>query len=599
MKKIVSLLLLAAMMVLTLASCGSAGFDYKANASKYVINLADYENTKLTATIAQLAALITNEDVNEEIDAALISGKAYLEKITEGTIAWGDTVGLTYKGVLASNVEALATTEASLEAVLETITDEQIKALSAFEGGEAKTETTLQIGSGSFIDGFEAAMVGVELGEKNQSLIVTFPEDYTPKTLAGKKAVFFVSPTYKLKLEAVRPLENKDTIAATYEITLDPEYVHLAEYFEDETDGPVTKIFSLSQDSQFHMALKLAFNEMLAGKPEGAESEAFSTELIFQETHVVSVPNEDDSGKDQKNVLVDYKVTVHALSTPLYYTAADAEAGTLKFDEFLGYLGLKKDDYKDKNYNDYFTEKKEDMQKARTLQIKANRYQAAFNALVDASEIDMDNEVIKGLVQAYIDEVNGNIDYMVTYLKASGYASIYESMLSYYGCKDLKEYVMYTEYGYKYTTINTQLKTDAEEYVAGRLVFWTLVEKKGITLTDEEYNTMLADYKKLYENDNFVSDNNIPEDALREAMLWDKVAAMLAGGFNENNEWVETYTTYTERPVAGEEEEDETDDDTTTEEGDDTTEGGDETTGGEGTEEGGEGTENGDENAAA
>ena len=177
MKKIVSLLLLAAMMILTLASCGSAGFDYKANASKYVIKLADYENTKLTATIAQLASIITDDDVNKEIDDALVSGKAYLEKITEGTIKWGDTVGLTYKGVLASNVEALATTETSLEAILENITDAQISALTAFEGGEAKTETTLQIGSGSYIDGFESAMVGMKLGQKNQSLIVTFPED--------------------------------------------------------------------------------------------------------------------------------------------------------------------------------------------------------------------------------------------------------------------------------------------------------------------------------------------------------------------------------------------------------------------------------------
>ena len=603
MKKIVSLLLLAAMMVLTLASCGSAGFDYKANASKYVIKLADYENTKLAATLAQLAAIITDDDVKDEINEALISGKAYLNKIKEGNIAWGDTIGLTYKGVLASNVEALATTESSLEAILANITDAQINALTAFEGGEAKTETTLQIGSGQFIDGFEAAMVGMKLGQKNQSLVVTFPEDYSEKTLAGKKAVFFVSPTYKLQLETVRPLKNKDTIAATYEIKLAEGYEGYAEYFEDQTEGKETKIFSLSQDSQFHMALKLAFNEMLANLPEGAESEAFETEITFRETHVVSHPNADDSGKEQSNVLVDYTVTVHALSTPLYYTADDAASNTLKFSEFLTYLGLKEADYKDKTYTDYFKEKKEEMQKARTLQITANRYQAAFDALVEASEIDMDNEVIKELVQAYIDEVNGNIAYMVTYLKASGYASLYESMLSYYGCKDLEEYVMYTEYGYKKATITTQLKTDAEEYVASHLVFWALVEEKGITLTDEEYNAKLEDYKKLYENDKFVEDNNIPEEALREAMLWDKVAAMLAGGFDETNStWTETYTTFTERPVAGEEEEDDADDEANTEEGegDSTTEEGGETTeGGDDTTEGGDDTTEGGEEAAA
>ena len=556
MKKIVSLLLLSAMLVLTLAACGgSAGFDYKNNASQYVISLPDYENTKLAATIAKLNAIITDDDVKEEINNALISGKAYREKVKEGKINWGDTIGLTYKGVLASNVEALKSGDGeTLDDILARITEEQIKALSAFNGGEAKTETTLEIGSGSFIDGFESAMVGMDLGKKNQSLVVTFPEDYKETTLAGKKAVFFVSPTYKIRLEAERDLAFKDKIAFVYETKLDDAEKEkgYGEYFDDETKAPVTDIITLSQDSQFHSALILAFNA--ARQPlEGSTDprSAFGVELKFDENYTISVPKPDDSGKDQVQVLVHHTVTVYALAEPVYYTADEAAAGTLEFKEFLGYLGLKEADYKDKTYADYFTETKTDMQKTRTLQIKADRYQAAFDALVDKSELKMDDPVIRDLIQKYIDEVNGNIDYMVTYYRASGYASVYESMLSYYDCKDLKEYVIYTTYGYKYSTINAQLKTDAEEYVASRLVFWSLVEKKGIELTDAEYNAKLAEYKKLYENDNFATDNNIPEDALREAMLWDKVAGMLAGDFNEDNSaWVDAHVTFTEKEVA-------------------------------------------------
>ena len=58
----------------------------------------------------------------------------------------------------------------------------------AFEGGEGK-DYPLQIGSGSFIPGFEDQLVGVKVGEE-KDVNVTFPEEYHAPTLAGKPAVF-------------------------------------------------------------------------------------------------------------------------------------------------------------------------------------------------------------------------------------------------------------------------------------------------------------------------------------------------------------------------------------------------------------------------
>ena len=57
-----------------------------------------------------------------------------------------------------------------------------------FEGGKAE-DYPLQIGSGSFIPGFEDQLLGAKVGEEREAH-VTFPEDYHAENLKGKAAVF-------------------------------------------------------------------------------------------------------------------------------------------------------------------------------------------------------------------------------------------------------------------------------------------------------------------------------------------------------------------------------------------------------------------------
>ena len=57
-----------------------------------------------------------------------------------------------------------------------------------FDGGTAEKQN-LVIGSGSFIPGFEDQLVGTKAGD-SKDVVVTFPEDYHAKDLAGKEAVF-------------------------------------------------------------------------------------------------------------------------------------------------------------------------------------------------------------------------------------------------------------------------------------------------------------------------------------------------------------------------------------------------------------------------
>ncbi len=59
----------------------------------------------------------------------------------------------------------------------------------AFEGGKGENYE-LELGSGSFVPGFEEQVIGMKAGEE-KDLDITFPEDYH-KDLAGKQVVFHV-----------------------------------------------------------------------------------------------------------------------------------------------------------------------------------------------------------------------------------------------------------------------------------------------------------------------------------------------------------------------------------------------------------------------
>jgi trigger factor len=74
-----------------------------------------------------------------------------------------------------------------------------------FPGGTAENHE-LEIGSNRFIPGFEAQMVGMQ-AESEKDIIVTFPEDYHEKSLAGKEAVFAVK-LHEIKTRVVPELND-------------------------------------------------------------------------------------------------------------------------------------------------------------------------------------------------------------------------------------------------------------------------------------------------------------------------------------------------------------------------------------------------------
>ena len=75
-----------------------------------------------------------------------------------------------------------------------------------FEGGTAENHE-LELGSGSFIPGFEDQVVGMKIDEV-KDVKVTFPEDYFSKELAGKDAIFKVT-VHEIKKKELPKLDDE------------------------------------------------------------------------------------------------------------------------------------------------------------------------------------------------------------------------------------------------------------------------------------------------------------------------------------------------------------------------------------------------------
>ncbi|MBR6707701.1 MAG: trigger factor [Clostridia bacterium] len=136
---------------------------------------------------------------DEEIDARIaqdVDKATTTQDVTDRALENGDVANLDYAG--------------TLDGV-------------AFAGGTAQGQT-LEIGSGTFIPGFEEQMVGMNIGEE-KDLKVTFPENYQAEDLAGKEAVFHVKIN---SIQAKIKPELDDEFAADVS-----EFPTFAEYRED------------------------------------------------------------------------------------------------------------------------------------------------------------------------------------------------------------------------------------------------------------------------------------------------------------------------------------------------------------------------------
>ncbi|MBO4414400.1 MAG: FKBP-type peptidyl-prolyl cis-trans isomerase [Lachnospiraceae bacterium] len=175
-------------------------------ASDY-IKAADYNN--IVADLAEIE--YSDEDVDDDIEDVLEDNK-YLDDSEELAAANGDTVNIDYAG---------------------TIDGEE------FDGGSAEGYD-LELGSGKFIDDFEAQIEGHHPGD-SFDVEVTFPEDYGTAELAGKDAVFavtlnsiYVKPEFTDEFVAEKLSEHASTVEEYRQYLKDKNYEdNLRSYVEE------------------------------------------------------------------------------------------------------------------------------------------------------------------------------------------------------------------------------------------------------------------------------------------------------------------------------------------------------------------------------
>jgi trigger factor len=124
------------------------------------IELGDFKGVQLD----RLTAEVTDAEVNEAIDKLAEANRPFAAKGEGAKIEKGDRAVIDFTGKIDGQ---------------------------PFEGGTGG-DVNVNVGSGTFIPGFEDQLIGMAVGEKRQ-VNVTFPTNYMSAQLAGKAAEFDVT----------------------------------------------------------------------------------------------------------------------------------------------------------------------------------------------------------------------------------------------------------------------------------------------------------------------------------------------------------------------------------------------------------------------
>ena len=168
------------------------------------VKLGDYSTIRVAVEPEQ----ITEERLNQEIER-LRENYSTLENTDRTTVQTGDFAVIDFEGYVDGE---------------------------AFQGG-AGEGYTLEIGSGTFIPGFEEGLIGANLNE-TIDVKTTFPEDYRAEFLAGKEAIFKVTvkeikakklPDFNDELAKEAGYESLEELKQTLEERLQEEAKRKAE----------------------------------------------------------------------------------------------------------------------------------------------------------------------------------------------------------------------------------------------------------------------------------------------------------------------------------------------------------------------------------
>ncbi|MDA1477468.1 trigger factor [Bacillus changyiensis] len=204
---------------------------------------------------------VTDEDVQNELKS-LQERQAELVVKEDGKTEEGDTVVLDFEGFVDNE---------------------------PFEGGKAENYS-LEIGSGSFIPGFEEQLVGLEAGAE-KDVEVTFPEEYHAEDLAGKPAVFKVK-IHEIKAKELPDLDDEfakdvDEEVETLSELTEKTKKRLEETKENEADAKFREelIMKAAENAEVNIPqamIQTELDRMMKEFEQRLQMQGMNLELYFQ-----------------------------------------------------------------------------------------------------------------------------------------------------------------------------------------------------------------------------------------------------------------------------------------------------------------------------
>ena len=270
--------------------------------AKPEVKLGQYKEVK----VAKADTTVSDADVDAQL-ARMLDRQADMVEAEEGAaVENGNFITLDFKGTVDGE---------------------------AFAGGESK-DYPLEVGSNSFIPGFEEQLVGMKVGEE-KDVNVTFPEDYHSEELKGKAAVF-ACKVNSIKSKVLPAMDDEfDKKASTFE-TLDELKADVRKNLQTAADNKAVNekreavLDAISEAAEVeipNVMIETRINNMINQMAMNIEQQGMKLEQYLQFTGTdMSKLRENCNETAQKNVRIDLVLEAVAAAEGIKVEDADLQA---------------------------------------------------------------------------------------------------------------------------------------------------------------------------------------------------------------------------------------------------------------------------------
>lgn len=270
--------------------------------AKPEVKLGQYKEVK----VAKADTTVSDADVDAQL-ARMLDRQADMVEAEEGAaVENGNFITLDFKGTVDGE---------------------------AFAGGESK-DYPLEVGSNSFIPGFEEQLVGMKVGEE-KDVNVTFPEEYHSEELKGKAAVF-ACKVNSIKRKVLPAMDDEFAKKASTFETLDELKADVRKNLQTAADNKAVNekreavLDAISEAAEVeipNVMIETRINNMINQMAMNIEQQGMKLEQYLQFTGTdMSKLRENCKETAQKNVRIDLVLEAVATAEGIKVEDADLQA---------------------------------------------------------------------------------------------------------------------------------------------------------------------------------------------------------------------------------------------------------------------------------